>query len=635
MIKRAAKIFCSLLFVWSCGTAQPLPESGTQNKKALKKFNEAIAVMGIKKPEEILKLIDAAIDKDPKYIDAYMLKGDLLDDIKQPDSAIAAFENVLHINPDFSMAYYRLGQVQIAAGNFEKGRAVLEKFLTYPKIPEPRYNNAKALLAKANFGIAAMKNPVMFEPENLGPNINTPNKDYFPSFTVDGKQMIFDRNVNGMEEFYITQVDGKTFTPAKLLPAPMNSNQRQSYPSFTADGKFVFFARFTEGGGSNCDIWFSHFNGNTWDIPKNVGAPINTIGWESQPCISADGRTLYFLSDRRGSLGYSDIYVSKFANGKWSVPFNLGPGINSMGEEEAPFIHPDGKTLYFASGGRVGLGGYDIYMSRLSKDGKWGEAVNMGYPLNSLKDERSMIVAANGIDGYITTDNLKGFGDWDIYRFTVDPGYRPQQVTYVKGTVVDDKTNKAVDALIEVFDLNTKESYYISHSNALNGQFFACLPTGSNCMFKVQGEGYLFYTQNYSFPNSNSVQKPEQLSIRLQKLEKGSTLTLNNVFFETDKFDLKPESFTELDLVVELLKKNPKVKVELGGHTDSIGSKQLNKTLSANRAKAVYDYLVSKAIPTTQLTHKGYGDTAPFTSNKTEAGRRLNRRTEMKIIEVG
>ncbi len=630
MMKRVAKIFCALLFVWSCGTAQILPESSTQNKKALKKFNEAIAAMGIKSPEEILKLVNEAIQKDPKYIDALMFKGDILEDMKQMDSAIASVERVLMINPDFPMAYYRLGQMQTAAGNFEKARAVLEKFLTYPKILEPRYNTAKALLARANFGITAMKNPVQFEPENLGPNINTSYKDYFPSFTVDGKQMIFDRNVNGNEEFYISQVDGKTFTPGKILPPPMNSNERQSYPSFTADGKFVFFARFTDGGGSNCDIWFSFLNGTVWSTPKNLGTPINTIGWESQPCISADGRTLYFISNRGGS---SDIYVSKF-NGKWSTPVSLGPNINSTGDEQAPFIHPDGKTLYFSSNGRIGIGEYDIYMSRLGKDGKWVEAVNMGYPLNSLKDERSMIVAANGIDGYITTDNLKGFGDWDIYKFTVDPAYRPQQVTYVKGTIVDDKTNKPVDALIEVLDLSTKESYYISHSNALSGQFFACLPTGSNCMFKVQGEGYLFYTQNYSFPNSNSVQKPEQLSIRLQKLEKGSILTLNNVFFEIDKFDLKPESFTELDLVVELLKRNPKLKVELGGHTDSIGSKLLNKILSTNRAKAVYDYLVSKAIPATQLTHKGYGDTAPFTTNKTEEGRKLNRRTEMKVTGV-
>ncbi|MDZ4758987.1 MAG: OmpA family protein [Bacteroidota bacterium] len=634
MIKRVAKIFFSLLFVWSCGTAQPISDGGTQNKKALKKFNEALAGIDTKKPVELIKMLDDAIEKDPQFIDAYMLKAGILAENKKYDDAISVFEKVLTINPDYAMAYYRLGETQSELGNFEKTRAVLEKFLAYPKNPEARINVAKRLLAKANFAINAMKNPVKFEPENLGPNINTQYKDYFPSFTVDGKQMIFDRNVNGNEEFYISQVDGKTFTPGKLLPAPMNSNQRQSYPSFTADGKFVFFARFTAGGGENCDIWFSHFNGSVWESPTNLQGPINTLAWESQPCISADGRTLYFLSNRKGSIGYSDIYVSKFGEKGWSVPENLGPGINSVGEEEAPFIHPDGKTLYFSSSGRIGMGENDIFMSRLSKDGKWGEAVNMGYPLNSTKDERCMIVAANGIDAYITTDNLKGYGDWDIYKFTLDPAYRPQQVTYVKGTIVDDKTSKPLGALIEVFDLYTKESYYISRSNSSNGQFFACLPTGSSYMFKVQGEGYLFYTENYSFPNSNSVQKPEQLSIRLQKLEIGSSLRLNNVFFETDKFDLKPESFTELNLVVDLLKKNPKVKVELGGHTDSIGSKQLNKTLSASRAKAVYDYLVGKGIPATQLTHKGYGDTVPFTSNKTEEGRKMNRRTEMKIVAI-
>jgi outer membrane protein OmpA-like peptidoglycan-associated protein len=359
---------------------------------------------------------------------------------------------------------------------------------------------------------------------------------------------------------------------------------------------------------------------------------INSNQYETQPSFSADGKTLFFVSGRPGGFGETDIYVSTLqSDGSWGRPYNLGPKVNTPGKEESVFIHPDGKTLYFGSNGHVGMGGLDLYVTHMDENGQWGEPMNLGYPINTYKDESGIIVGPTGDVAYLASSRDGGMGGLDLYSFSLYESARPGKITYVKGKVYDARTKQPLGAHFELVDLSSGQQMIVSDANSGNGEFLVTLPVDKNYALNVSQPGYLYYSENFALKELHDNSKPFLLDVPLQPIDTGSIWELKNVFFETAKFDLKPESKQELNKLINFLNANKTMKGELSGHTDNVGDKKMNLTLSLNRAKAVFDYLVNAGIDPKRLPYKGYGDTRPKVPNDSDEHRQMNRRTEFKV----
>ena len=439
------------------------------------------------------------------------------------------------------------------------------------------------------------------------------------------------------EDFLICKKNNNVWQQSVLIGNGINTEGNEGAPCLSVDGQTLFFvacqekADGTYAGGrkglGSCDIFYSERVGENWSKPYNMGNVVNTNQYETQPSFSADGKSLYFVSARGGGIGETDIYVSTLKpDGSWGFPMNLGPQINTPGKEESVYIHPDGKTLYFGSNGRVGMGGLDLYVSRMDDKGKWQAPVNLGYPINTYGDENSILVAASGDVAYFASNRAGGQGGLDLYQFDLYADARPGKVTYAKGKVFDIKTKKPLGAHFELIDLETGLVMMESNANSGNGEFLMCLPIDKNYMLNASQDGYLFYSENFSLKELADQMKPIMLDVPMQPIE------LEGVFFETAKFYLKPESKAELNKVVAFLNKNKTITGELSGHTDNVGDKKMNQLLSQNRAKSVYDYLVTNGIDAKRLIYKGFGDTKPKVANDTDEHRQMNRRTEFKVL---
>jgi flagellar motor protein MotB len=358
---------------------------------------------------------------------------------------------------------------------------------------------------------------------------------------------------------------------------------------------------------------------------------VNTTGWESTPSITADGNVLYFSSNRTGGLGGKDIWYSKMkADGTWAIPVNMGKTINTEGNEMSPFIHFDGKTLYFASDGRPGMGGYDLYMSRMKDDSTWSEPRNLGYPINTYNDEMGLIIDVTGKTAYFSTKRENGNGK-DIFYFTLDESIQPDPVSYLKGKVTDKETGKLLKASYELINLSTNKVTVMNTTDE-DGSFLVCIPSGYNYGINVSKTGYLFYSENFMLEGKHTVMEPLVKKIALSPVKVGEKMLLSNVFYEIDAWELKKESMQELNNLADLLFSNIDVVVEIGGYTDSTGTDEYNLTLSEKRAISVVNYLISKGVSSDRLKYKGYGNKFPVGDNITSEGRKLNRRTEVKII---
>jgi outer membrane protein OmpA-like peptidoglycan-associated protein len=317
-----------------------------------------------------------------------------------------------------------------------------------------------------------------------------------------------------------------------------------------------------------------------------------------------------------------------------SKPQHLEGGVNTKNDDCSPFIHPDGKTLYFASNGHLGMGDYDLFVSRLMSDGKWSEAKNIGYPINTNMEERSLIVNIRGSLAMYASEREEGFGGLDIYEFELPKDVQPNVVTYVKGRVYDVETNNSLAALCKLYELESGENIATQASDEVDGKYLVCLPKGFDYAFNVEKEGYLFYSENFSLKDIEADDDTYILDIPLQPIKEGQSVVLKNIFFDFNQYSLKNESFVELKHLVQFMQRNPKISVEIGGHTDNVGKEVYNQKLSTDRAKSVYDYLINQGILKDRLSFKGYGYNVPIADNSTEEGRAKNRRTEFKIVKL-
>jgi len=615
-------------------TAFAQREYATNNKEAVKFYTLAGESINYQQYDKAIEQLNQALAADDQFTDAHYQLGSVYLYKQQYPQAAVQYLKTISLNPNFNRAVYlNLGNVDIMLGKYAEAKEMLQKYISFNEIQPKDRATAQKLITDCDFSLQAMQHPVVFKPVNLGTSINTSADEYLPNVTADESTLIFTRKTGNNEDFYLSKKLNGSWARAAGLSANINTPEyNEGAQSLTQDGQYLFFTGCNRPDGrGRCDIFLSHKNSTDWDKPFNLGGPINTPGWESQPSISADGKTLYFVSLRKGGYGGYDIWKSTITDKGWSEPENLGPNINTPYNEQSPFIHPDDQTLYFSSDGWPGLGSKDLFLSRKGTDGKWQKPENLGYPINSSGDENGLTLTANGSNAFFSSNKLNGSGGFDIYTFEMPENLRPNVVTYVKGSVKDGKSKQAIDADVQIIDLKTNQLIF-QNVNALNqGQFLATLSTGKNYGLNISRPGYLFYSENFSLIGQKTG-KPYVIDVALQAIEVGNKSVLRNIFFDTNKSDLKPESKSELSKLIGFLNLNPKVNIEISGFTDNVGDAKSNQTLSENRAKAVYQYLISNKVTAARLTFKGYGATQPVNPNTTEEGRSRNRRTEFKIV---
>lgn len=637
-----SKYILVFIMVFVSANAFAQREYSTKSKKAIKHFEEALKYYSAKRNSEALDLLGKALKADDEFVEAYAVSGDCYTDLGDLDNAIVNYQKVVDLAPDFmATSYKQLADVQFRTGDYRSAIGNYEIFLTKKRVNPKIRERAIRSLENARFGVVAKESPVPFEPKNLGGKINTDNYEYFPVLTADEQTLIFTRNTrrNGgldlQEDFYISFAGEEGWQQAMNLGEPINTDDNEGAQTITADGKQLFFIGCNRRSGlGSCDIYRALRNGRKWGTPENLGSPVNSSKWESQPSVSADGKTLYFVSNRAGGQGGMDIWVTHLApNGEWTVPRNLGDVINTPYSEETPFIHPDGKTLYFTSNGHPGMGEKDIYFTRKDSVGNWTTPKNLGYPINTWNDEQGLFVAASGENAYFSSDRDGGFGRLDLYSFKLYDEARPNRVTYVKGRVTDKETGKPIAAKFELINLKTSEVIVESGSDPINGSFLVTLPVDNEYALNVSKDKYLFYSEHFSLSKNHDLTKPYKMDVDLQPIEYGEKVVLKNIFFETASYELLPESRVELEKLILFMNNNPSINIEIGGHTDNIGKPEDNQLLSENRSKSVRSYLIDNGIGAERIQYRGYGEEQPIDTNDTPEGRANNRRTEFKVLK--
>ncbi|MBC8046318.1 MAG: PD40 domain-containing protein, partial [Fimbriimonadaceae bacterium] len=566
----------------------------------------------------------------------------------QQDSLVLLYLlKAIALQDDYDVGVYKkLAEAEQRLMLYEGAGEHIKIFLEHPKITGVTRRNAEQFLTSIEFAINAVNNPVEFNPVNLGKEVNSEYSEYFPSIAADNSLMVFTRKIPQegeanfsigetplQEDFYLTTNNNDVWSVAQNVGKPVNTRLNEGAQNISADGRYLFYTLCQSPNGfGRCDLYYAIKFGDIWSYPENCGKNINGGDWESQPSISADGKYLYFCSTRPGGLGGHDIWYAEInENGTWNKALNAGAPINTPYDEQSPFMHPDGRTIYFSSNGHPNMGGSDLFYAKKGIDDKWQQPVNLGYPINTSTNEITLTVSTDGTTAYYASDREEGFGGLDIYKFDLPEKLRPEPVTYVKATVRDERTKAYLKSNIQLIDLETGNILLTATSDSKSGEFLVVLPVGKKYALYVNKEGYLFHSENFSLENVIP-DKPYLIDIYLQPVEVGEIITLRNIFFETASAALLPESKTELLKVNELLTKNPEIKIKLNGHTDNVGSDNDNLQLSIDRALSVKTFLIEQGIDATRIVHAGYGETKPLTTNDTEEGRAQNRRTEMEIV---
>jgi outer membrane protein OmpA-like peptidoglycan-associated protein/tetratricopeptide (TPR) repeat protein len=633
-------IFCGAFVLISTLAFAQTPRQSS-NPKALKKYNEALVALEDNRSAEGIALLGSALQIDSNFIDAYLSLAGALGNTKQYKKAVTVYERARLKDSIYFTPYLLPYAINLAGlGQFEEALTAIRNFLTLDGLSGRSIKAAQYRKKTFEFAVSSsQKNKnasYIFAPKNLGDSVNSSSSEYYPSVTVTDDALVFTRRTgNAREDFLLSAITNKdSFNKAAPLDGDINLEPRKGAITVSQDGDWLFFAADISGAGiGGFDIYKSVYTPSGWSEQENLGDSINTDFWESSPAISPDKRALYFSSTRPGGYGGADLYVSYLKpNGRWTEAVNMGPTINTAGDEMAPFIHADNQTLYFTSDGLPGYGGSDLFVLKKLPNGQWGIPENMGYPINTIENEGSLAVAADGYTAYYASDREDSRGGLDIYSFTLPAHARPFKTIYVKGVVTDLISKKGLPANLELTDNATGTIINKVQTDEL-GHYFITLPEGKDYTFTVNRKGYLFYSSAYALsgaaPDSTYVK-----NIALEPIKLASNFVFTQVLFESNSYALLPASLPELNKLVQILEENPGMHIQISGHTDNVGKAADNLTLSTNRAKAIVQYLSSKGIATERLSYKGFGSDNPIATNETAAGRALNRRTSFTITRL-
>lgn len=639
LIHRLLGVLFLLLVSLAPALAQKATD-GTQNKKAEKAYQEGVKQIQARNFPKAIENFQEAIARDSSYAAPYLQAASLFRILQQGDQTYLYYSLGLpkvKESPAYLADYMTFADLSFERGEYQQALKYYQQYLRVAGKNSRYSQQAQQQLDNLAFIQEAMANPVAFNPELMDGLINQYGLHYSPVLTADQRSLLFTaRRGSGPlddEDLYLaTQKEGVWQAPVSVS-ANINTKLNEGAASLSGDGRVIVFTTCNRPDSyGSCDLYISFREGTNWSKPRNMGKNVNSAAWDSQPSLSADGRTLYFASNRKNGLGMEDIYVTRYqANNTWSIPENLGKTINTPGRENSPFLHASGNTLYFATDGLDGMGGLDLFM--VTKEGnKWGTPKNMGYPLNTHRDESSIFISPDNMLGYYSSQQPKG-GKLEValVQFRVPDVWKGKTTSsFAQGKVFSAKTKEPLAAQVQVYDLDSVSvlAQQVT-SDPASGEYTIVVNQGQRYALYVTAPGHVLESRHIS---SASTSKPLALDFHLQPLGKGAKAVLSNLFFDTGKSVLRPESRTELDKLQQFFKANPTLKVEIAGHTDNVGQSAANQKLSEARANAVVTYLVSKGIPRNIFQAKGYGDAQPAVPNTSEENRQLNRRIELRVL---
>ncbi|MBC8474700.1 MAG: OmpA family protein [Cryomorphaceae bacterium] len=606
------------------------------------------------KDKKLVKKIEKLIEKRSYYdaIDAlqntnqaavfFELKAEILwrsgDFFNAETQALKAIELC---TDNFPKAYYFLGEIAYKRKDYVNADIYLKKAINL-QIGDPYYSDAIMLYENAKILAQIINNPVKFNPQ-IVKGVSTQDDEYLPIISPDQELSFFTRRSDKMslqdittttiEEFVFSKKINGDFEVGQALTYPFNLESNEGGASITIDNKILYYTKCIRDnkGYNNCDIYYVNRENGAWsnvqEFPKNIS---KIDSWESQPTVSSDGKTILFSSDRSGGYGKMDLYEISKVNDTWTSPKNLGSTINSNENEKSPYLHTDGKTLFFASTNFPSLGGFDIFYSRKDSLGNWQKPINIGYPINTVADEISLFVSTDGNQAYFASNNLNGIGGWDIYSFGLYEGAKPERVLFLKGDLLDENKQIIEDVDLEIKNLTTQE---ITTIKVDAGTYVSSLTLAKDddVLITIKKEGFAF-NSTYISTEDTSFNSPSALNFEMQSLEQGKSFSIENIYFDNNSYELKRATNEILIEFAKYLEVNNTLIIEINGFTDNVGNQADNQLLSENRAKAVRDLILLQGISEKRVFYNGFGESSPITSNDTEKGRGQNRRTEFKII---
>lgn len=596
----------------------------------IKIYQKAVAAYEQKNFASSISLLETLLKKNERNAEATLFLYQVYAEAKQYQKSINTFEKLIQIDTTIFLPYIvKYASQYMVLGNYNKAASIVESY----KNTLPSYLKTKAfeLLSICSY---AQMHPRQLEIKvtNAGDSVNTADAEYFPSITVQDSLFLFMRRINfKREDFYTSTLTKNKFSKASPLSDDLNMEEKKGCMSLTQDLNTLYYAAdYNEKGYGRYDIYKVTKTKKGWSEPKNLGRNINSDYWDSAPSIAPDNQALYFCSNRPGGYGGIDIYVTyKNQKGFWEEAVNMGPTINTTGDEQAPFIHADNKTLYFSSNGWPGFGGSDLFVIRKKIDGNWSSPINLGYPINTFDNEGSIAVAGNGFEGYIASDRADSRGSLDIYKVILALNTRPNKTFYVKGFIADAESKKPLSG--EVVLMNpAEENSTMQIQVDSNGYFILGLPYLDSIGIRVNSKGHEFASTLLSLENINNLAS-KTLEFNLAPIVKKFTRNFKNIFFDINLATLDKKSFIELDAVVTYLETTPSAAILIEGHTDNKGDSVQNLVLSSKRAGSIASYLIKKGIVANRISTKGLGDTKPIDTNNTEEGRAKNRRTSFTI----
>ncbi|TKG97343.1 hypothetical protein EYV94_02615 [Puteibacter caeruleilacunae] len=635
-INQRMAVFTTILSLWIC-----IPTGVfSQDKKTQKRFEQALGEFRASRYTESLDNLDKIIAKTPDYIDAHLLKAEIYHITGNELQEIASYKKALQINPDYNpRVQYLLALAQYRAGMYTDASFLMKDYTPTPKLKK------QVELLKENLSIAIQlfNDSLNIDKHKLFPE-NSGVDEYFPKLSADDSIMIYTRRINHkvsqdriiqQEDLFFRLADSTGWQDKHAIHN-INTLDNEGAHCISSDGKHLFFTACNRRNSrGRCDIYYAFRSDSVWSKPINIGSPVNTPAWESQPALSANGEYLYYTSNRPGGYGKKDIWRARFigtdihGKPKFAKPENLGDVINTPGDEVCPFIHHDDIHLYFSSDKHPGLGRQDIFVSELTNN-QWSKPKNIGYPINTHHDETGLFINSNGQKGYLASGKA-GFDKISIYEFDIPKEKRPQPVNLLQGMVVDAHTHHPIQTQVSITPLVNQEKVDTFTTN-IDGSFLYCLKSGLDYAIHITAPGYLFYSEQFQV-NTTSQPIRKYISVELQPLELAEKLILKNIYYEFDSAVLQKESTPELKRLIQLLNQNPTLHIMIEGHTDNTGNQTYNLDLSTQRAKSVYQYLIDYNIKEERLAYKGYGDQRPIADNDTDIGKAQNRRTEIRFIK--
>lgn len=640
---RACFLIWFFLVLFPLTLAAQQRKLSTSSKKAAGLYEKANAYMRARNFPKAVQALQAATEKDTTFGEAYIKLAGLYKIMGDKQATLDSYRKGLRLlpyDPKLNNEYFAFAELSLASGRYSEARVYFEKFLEATPKESRMGRHALAQLQHIAFAEEAVRNPVPFKPEKMGPPLNRFGMQYLPALTADQRHLVFTGRAGKRgeqdENLYVSvrRADGWT-EPTSISPN-INTRQNEGAGSISGDGKTLVFASCDRPDSfGSCDLYISYRSGETWSRPVNLGGVVNSKGWDSQPSLSADGRTLYFASVRTGGQGKEDIWVTTLnQDNTWSEPLNLGDKINTRGNENSPFIHPSGSTLYLSSNGHLGLGAADIFKASLDAQGNWGEPQNLGYPLNTFENESSLFITTDNKTGYYSRriDGAEGPASIELYQFEVPPQWKSkQESTFAQGNVYDALTRKPLGATVQLYNVATDQLEQQVYSDAQRGDYTVVLTEGKQYAMYVSADGYLLKSLSFDYTTRKDF-NPLTLDVYLEPLRSGANIVLSNLFFPFNQYTLEERSKTELNKLVQFLSQNKNVRIQISGHTDDVGDAKFNLELSRKRAQSVVNYLTQQGIARERLAVAGYGETRPVKPNDTEENRQLNRRIEMKVL---